>query len=394
MKVLAIAASSLRRLLRDRMALFYMLGLPVMIILLVGSATAQFDDDTTSIGIVNQSTAGLGAQLERALDRERAIELESFDDRTDLAKAVRRGVVMAGVVVPADYDAVLRSGRAARVELLIDQTQGSPVAARSLVSEAISRQGALLQAASFATANGTGTFDANLERAREMTPSLDSTKANVERHVLGSSDNEDEGLGVGVQSQPARNLVLFVFISSMAGAAALIESRRIGVIRRMLGTPTSAGTILAGETLGRFALAAVQALFIYLIGTFIFGVSWGSAAGALIVIVLWVVLSTSVGMLMGTLLKSPEQAASIGAPVGIALGMLGGCMWPLEIVPTPMRKIGHIFPHAWAMDAWNALVGRSAGIGDIAPNLLALAAFIAVLFPIALWRLRRAIVAP
>jgi ABC-2 type transport system permease protein len=392
-KVLAIAGSSLRRLSRDRMALFFMLGLPVAIILLVGSATAQFDADAIPVGVVNEDSGPLSNGLVRSLDREGSIDLEVFDERADLAKSARRAVVAAGVFVPEGYDAMLRSGHPARVELLVDQTQGSAAAARSLVSGVISRHGAIVQAADFATKNGGGAFDDNLGRAQQLSGSLDASDVAVETAKVGVS-SEDEGLGVGIDSQPARNLVLFVFIASMAGAAALIESRRLGVIRRMLGTPTSAGTILAGETLGRFGIAAVQALFIYLVGTLIFAVSWGSPLGALSVIVLWVLLSTAVGMLFGTLFRNPEQASSIGPPVGIALGMLGGTMWPLEIVPDSMRTLGHVFPHAWAMDAWNELVGRGAGIGDIATELGVLAGFIAVLFPLALWRLRRVLVAP
>ena len=48
-------------------------------------------------------------------------------------------------------------------------------------------------------------------------------------------------------------------------------------------------------------------------------------------------VATGVGMLGGSVLRNAEQATSIGPPVGIALGMLGGCMWPLAIVPEPMR---------------------------------------------------------
>lgn len=79
--------------------------------------------------------------------------------------------------------------------------------------------------------------------------------------------------------------------------------------------------------------------------------------------------------------------------MGIGFGMLGGCMWPLEIVPESMQRLGHIFPHAWAMDAWIELIGRGGGFGDILTELAVLAGFIAVLFPLGAWRLHRAITA-
>jgi ABC-2 type transport system permease protein len=187
-------------------------------------------------------------------------------------------------------------------------------------------------------------------------------------------------------------VVLFVFVTSMAAAAGLIEARRLGVTRRLLATPTTTATILVGEALGRFAVALLQGLIIFLVGLLVFGVDWGDPPAALLLLVILALVATGVGMLLGSLLRNAEQATSIGPPVGIALGMLGGCMWPLAIVPAPMRAIGHLFPQAWAMDGFIALIARDAGLAGIARQLAVLAAFAAALLALATWRLRRALV--
>jgi ABC-2 type transport system permease protein len=109
-------------------------------------------------------------------------------------------------------------------------------------------------------------------------------------------------------------------------------------------------------------------------------------------VVTFALVGTGVGMLLGSVLRNAEQATSIGPPVGIALGMLGGCMWPLAIVPQPMRVVGHLFPQAWAMDAFIALIAKGEDIAGIALQLAVLAAFATVLLALATWRLRRALV--
>ena len=78
-------------------------------------------------------------------------------------------------------------------------------------------------------------------------------------------------------------------------------------------------------------------------------------------------------------------------PIAIALAMLGGCMWPLEIVPPFMRTIGHLAPHAWAMDAWVALIFDREGVGGIAVELAVLAGFAVVLGLLARRRLQHAL---
>jgi len=74
--------------------------------------------------------------------------------------------------------------------------------------------------------------------------------------------------------------------------------------------------------------------------------------------------------------------------------MLGGCMWPLSIVSGTLRTVGHLTPHAWAVDAWTALVARGGTLATIAPDLGVLAAFAAVLLTLATVRLRRSLARP
>jgi ABC-2 type transport system permease protein len=393
LKPLVIASTSFQRFYRDRTALFFTIIFPVILLFLIGSATARFDDPTFPVGLVENDPGPLGSELARALEREPALDIERFDDREAVAKLVRRGTMAAGIVVPSVYDANLRAGRRVRVELLVDQTRGFPAAIRSVVNEAVTRQGAALQAAAFAARNTGRSYDESLSEARRTSQLVANVAAGVQVSTVGRPD-EQNYLPPGYNYQGPSQLLLFVFITSLAGSAVLIQSRRLGVTRRMLGSPTTARTILAGETLGRFVIAAFQALFMFVVGTTLFGITWGAPLGAVAVIVLFVLVGTSSGMLFGSILSTPEQAGAIGAPLGIAAGMLGGCMWPLEIVPKTMQQIGHAFPHAWAMDAWIELIGRGGGIGDISRELLVLAGYVAVLFPLAAWRLRRVIVAP
>lgn len=392
MKPLVIAGNSLLRIARDRPTLFFALVFPVLLIFVIGSASSRFDDPTFPVGVVDEGSGTLGAELLRSMEREPTLEIEMHDDREALAKLVRRGAVAAGMVLPASYDEDLSSGRATRVEFLVDQTRGFPAAVRSVVSEIVSAQGATLQAATFAARRTGLGIDESIAAARATAEVIESVAVGVDAETIGAPE-ERTYLPPGVGYQAPSNLILFVFITSITGSALIIQSRQLRVTHRILGTPTRARSILLGETLARFVIAGFQALFIFLVGTFLFGVTWGSAPGAVAVIVLFVLVGTSVGMLFGTVFRTPEQAGAIGAPVGIAAGMLGGCMWPLEIVPESMQRLGHVFPHAWAMDAWIELIGRGRGVGDILTELAVLAGFVAVLFPLAAWRLRRTITA-
>jgi ABC-2 type transport system permease protein len=277
--------------------------------------------------------------------------------------------------------------------LLLDQTRGSPAGVRSAISQAVAAQGAELQAAIFTSKPTNTPVETTLTQARRTAELFSATEIGVVAKTVGSGD-EEEYLPPGIGYQAPSNLILFVFITSVAGSALLIRSRQLRVTQRMYATPTTSRTIVAGEVLARLAIAGYQAVLIVVAGTLFFGVDFGDPLAATVLVVVFVLVGTSVGMLMGTIFSTPEQAGSIGPMAGIAMGMLGGCMWPLEIVPEPMQRIGHLFPHAWAMDAWIKLIGRGGDLASIATNLLVMLGFVVVLLPLATWRLRRAIVAP
>jgi ABC-2 type transport system permease protein len=386
MRLISMAGVTLRRLARDRLALFFMVLPPVVIILVIG-VTFGDGSERLPVGVVDQGGGPLGAELEADLAASPALDPRGYDNLDALRKAVRRGVVAAGVVIPAGHDQALRAGRAADVTFVVDQTRPAPAAVRSAVAAATSRQAAMVQAARFAATTAGVPFDAALARARALAGGQQQVR--VEATTIGG---RQDALPSGFNYTAPSTLVLFVFITSLAGAAALIEERRLGVTRRMLAAPTTASAILLGETLGRFLVALLQGLIVFTVGWLVFGVDWGDPPAALLLMTVFALVGTGAGMLFGSLLRTPEQATSIGPPVGIALGMLGGCMWPLAIVPAPMRLAGHLFPHAWAMDAFIDLISKGAGLAGIAGKLAVLAGFAAVLLALATWRLRRALV--
>jgi ABC-2 type transport system permease protein len=68
--------------------------------------------------------------------------------------------------------------------------------------------------------------------------------------------------------------------------------------------------------------------------------------------------------------------------------MLGGCMWPLSIVSSTMREVGHATPQAWAVDAWTNLLSNHGDIVTISHELGVLVLFALVFFSLATLRLR------
>jgi len=383
----ALAGAELRRVTRDRTFLFFMVLLPILIILLIGITISS--NEQIRVGVVNQGQASLSTSLARELADDPALTVETLDSRTAASEALRRSEVSAAVVIPAGFDASLRAGETVTVPVLVPGTAESSQAALAAIQAVVGRHAATVQAAAFTTDRGLRSFDQNLSAATRLQQGNQAVPLRTE--VVDSASNY---LPLGFSYSAPTMLVLFVFINALAGGAAMIQTRQYGILSRALAAPTRPRELVGGEALAYLGLTVGQAVLIVGIGAFLFGVDWGNPLAAAALVFVWALVGTGAGMLSGTLFRTPEQAGAIGPAVGIAFGMLGGCMWPLEVVPPSVRMLGHATPHAWAVDAWVEVLSRGGGLPQIAGYLGILALYAVVLLTLASLRLRRSLVTP
>ncbi|MFC8348441.1 ABC transporter permease [Streptomyces sp. NPDC057280] len=387
MTALAVTRATLTRVLRDRTALFFMVLLPVAIIVVIGVTVSGFD--RFRIGLVPAARTGPVAQeLATELRSAPGLRTRTYESAQDARTALRRAELDAVVLVPAGLDAEVRAGRTVGVRVLVEPTGSAGHGAVSSVSAVVAEHGARLQAAAFAGDQAGGTFDENLALARGAERASSPLVVRTQT-VNGESDY----LPLGYSYSTPTMLVLFVFINALAGGAAIVATRRTGVYARALAAPVPARTLVLGETLAYFLLAVLQSLLIVGIGALAFDVAWGDPLAAGVLIAVWALVGTGAGVLAGALFRTPEQVHAIGPAVGIGMGMLGGCMWPLALVPDWLRTAGHAVPQAWAVDAWTTLLSRDGNLPAILGDLTVLAGFAVALVTLASLALRRRLVA-
>ncbi len=380
MKAWAITSTNIKRLMREPSTIFFVFVFPMLLILVLG---ASFGGGfTPKVGVVVEGDGPYGQAFADAVDTNAEFESIDYDAADSLLSDVERGILQMGVLIPADYDDALLSGQTASVEYVgrIDQ---SSFQYRASVDAVAADQSAIFEAARVVADQGLTDF-ASAVSAAQLTASGPGG-SNVAVTTEGEALFGDIGqFDLGAPS----NLILFVFLTSLAGSAALIQTRRLGVSRRMVSTPTSIGQILIGETGGRFAIAMIQGLFIMVGAAVAFDVKWGNLLGAALLLILIALVGAGGGMLMGALFDNDEQAGSMGVFIGLGMAALGGCMVPLEIFPDTMQTIAHVTPHAWALDGFAELVRRGGDITSISTEIAVLAAFAAGLLALGTWRLR------
>jgi ABC-2 type transport system permease protein len=384
MQILAIAATNLRRTLREPAAVFFLFLFPMLLILVLGLSFGG--DFTPRVGVVADRSAPLaGALLDRLREAE-GIEVSGPESEADATAAVERGDLEAALVIPVGFDAAIRAGQPAELHYVARPGQQAQQVGQ-IVTAVIDQESGRLRAARFAAAETGDGFDPALQRVSTVAEHTPSVTVYVRTAGQAAFPATLGRFDVGASSQ----LLLFLFMTALTSAAALIETRRLGVSRRLLATPVTAGRIVAGEAAGRLAISLVQGVLIMLGSALIFGVNWGDPLAAGVLLLAFALVASGAGLLMGAVARTSQQSLAFGLLLSMGLGALGGTMLPLELFPATMRTVALVTPHAWGVDAFAELVRRGGGLLDILPQIGVLFAMAAGLIGLAARTLRRAI---
>lgn len=363
MKVLSIAWTTARRTSRDRTGLFFLVALPLMLVFIIGAA---FGGATTPVVGVAGGAGTLGD--------DPAVRVRDFPDETSLRTAVEHGEISAGLV--------RETGETPRLLVRADRT-GQQL--RLLVTTSLTREANRLAAGDFVAAR-TG-----LDPAAALS-AVDSVRVEPIDVRVGAAGEALFPAGYsGFDLGAANQLIVFTFLNSLTTAAFLVETRSLGVIRRMFSTPTPVRTIVAGEALGRVTIALAQGLIVLLGSMLLFGVRWGDPLAAASLLCAFALVSGGAGLLLGALCRTQQQTAGAGILLGIGLAAFGGCMVPLEFFGPVLREVAFATPHGWANDGFSALTRRGGDLLTIVPHLGVLLAFATVLLSLGAWRLRRSV---
>lgn len=184
-------------------------------------------------------------------------------------------------------------------------------------------------------------------------------------------------------------LVMFVFFTAALSAENIVRERQNNTLERLLSGSVRRESILGGIFMGTAAKGLIQIAIFWVVGILVFNLDLGpSPAGAILLSILMVIMSSAFGLMLATLTRTERSASAIAVLTSLVLAPLGGCRWPLFITPRWMQFIAKITPHGWATTGFNKLLVFGADFSAAVPEMLALVVFAAIFGIIALWRFR------
>ncbi len=154
-----------------------------------------------------------------------------------------------------------------------------------------------------------------------------------------------------------------------------MEDRQHGILTRVLFSSTSIGELWGGKFLGRLIMGLIQAFILVIAGKLFFNLNLGNNFLSILNVAVFSITIASLSIFIGSVLNKEDLIIGVSILLANTFAALGGCWWPIEVVPQTFRTLGIISPAYWAMDSFHKIIFFNGGFSDIALNLIVLLGF-------------------
>lgn len=185
----------------------------------------------------------------------------------------------------------------------------------------------------------------------------------------------------------------FVTVGLSAMSQQARSAQLEGTLEALLGTPTPIPVVLIGSSLWSFLSALASAVALIAAGFLLAGVAVAvpRVIAAAVILLLTFLAFLMVGMLSASFVIIFKRGDPIGTIFGWSSFLLGGVLFPVEVLPGPLRLLSRFLPITYAVTAIRELLLARSSFRTVLPLVFALGLFTVILGPLAVLSFRYAV---
>ncbi|HTP09276.1 MAG TPA: ABC transporter permease [Anaerolineae bacterium] len=394
-RIIDIAQNDLRQLLRDRKTFMFLLAMPILFTVMFGYAFGAFNsggaaDSRIPVGYLDQDNSRISHQLHDLLAASKVIRLaeDQAHSTAELEQLVSDKKIAAALVVPIDYGRANLAGKHPRLTLIADTSTSTGTTIQADVLATANRLDSSVSIALSAeqiagdSVPFRPTFEKSLSAWQNPPIEIESTLSPALKNL-----QDDGTYNLGLANTAPGMMLQFAIAGLLTAAQIIVVERKSYSLQRLLTTATRRIHILLGHYLAIFILIFTQFLLLIVFESIVFKVGYLRMPAATFVMAISAAACIAgLGLLIGILARTEEQAVIFSLIPMFVLAGLGGAWVSLEVTGAAFQAIGHLSPIAWALDGFKNVIVRGLGVESVLLPAAALMVYAIVFFGLATWR--------
>lgn len=355
--VLTFVKINTRRFFRDRLALFFSIGFPLIFLLVFGSMNSGNKDVSFNVGLINQSDSSFAKEFVKGAENNKVLKVNSQIHTLDEAKdKMSRSEIDAMIVLPKDFGAMQPGAQYPSGQAKIIYTQNNQQSAQAL--------GSILDAQFKGI---------NAKFVKNETPFSVSTEELNERS-LSAFDYTFAGL-----------LGFAIIGMGIFGPVNVFpELKKMGILRRLSTTPLKVWQYFLATMVGQavIGLISLGVMFIVAIAVFHLQVV-GNYLELALFLILGIITILGIGLALGGWARNERQAAPLSNIIVFPMMFLSGTFFPRYLMPDWLQHLSAFLPLTPVIDGIRLIATEGKHFIDILPQLGLIGAWMIVIYFIA-----------
>jgi ribosome-dependent ATPase len=307
------------------------------------------------------------AYLEELRGSAYFVEQPPLSSYADLDKRLQSGAIKAGIEIPPGFGRDMEAGRPVWVGAWVDGSM--PYRAETIRGYLEAMHQLYLSDPAVRTTRPPAAAPANIELRLKYNQNFESVFAMV----------------------PISMSLMLALFPAILMAVAVVREKELGSITNLYVTPVKRVEFLVGKQLPYIGLAMTNFAVMFLMALYVFQVPLkGSFLVLLTGALLFVTTTTAYGMLISAF-ASTQIAAMFGTVILTVLPatQFSGMLVPVSALSGMAQLMGRAFPMTYFVPISVGTFTKGLSVGDLWPDLMALAFFIPVLTTLSLLLLRK-----
>ena len=375
---------------RDIHALLVLFLMPTAFILIMSLSLQdtfqKSESEKPLLGVFFSGQTDEKSPLNKILDSVDGFQVTQFKNESDLLESTKQDKHKAAIVIPQGFYNRVKSKKPIsddhRLQIYFAPT--TPHAMRALIESAIQKLLISEQLNKLLDEIGFDPKENRIQKQKLNGIGLVST------HELYTNSTHKKPSSVQ-QSVPAW-LIFSMFFVVIPITTTFLNEKQNGTMQRLKTLPIPTSYFLTGKLAPYLGINLIQTGLMFLVGVYLTPALGGQAlelndqAWLLIPMSIAVsITAITLALLIATLVKTIEQATTIGGLINLLLGATGGIMVPTFIMPLAMQNIASYSPMNWGLEGFLTILLRGGSFLDILPEITKLALLSVVFFSLAIF---------
>lgn len=362
-RFISFVGKEFNHILRDTRTLMVLIVMPVVMIVLFGFALSTEIKDV-KVAVYDPSRDAATSRLVSQIDASEYFTVTAFLDGEDgVLEAFRSNIADIAIVFEDNfYHRAVHDGDG-RLQVIVD---GSNTNVGSM--------------AVFYVSSIVSSFQKELAREAALNqPSSES----VSQVRISTSTR----MMYNPQMKSAFNFVpgvmgmILMLVCAMMTSVSIVREKERGTMEVLLVSPVKPFSVILAKAIPYFVVSAFILLLVLCLSVFLIKVPIsGSLMWVILVSLLFILVSLSIGILISTLVSKQEVAILIsGMVLMLPTMLLSGMLFPIESMPEVLQWVSYLVPAKWYIDSIKVMMIQGLGIRYCLDAVLILVGFLTVI---------------